>query len=72
MFQSVKYYNKTLQTGCLAFTKHGKGRKITRSRCGHKSTLFLMRESQFIIDTRRNSSNVKRKLYNLLRKDSNS
>ena len=68
-FESVKFYNKTHKTGCLAFNKHGKGRRITRSKCTHKSTLFLERNSKIIIDIQKNNK-LKSKLFSLLRNDS--
>lgn len=66
-FQSVKYYNTDFNTGCLAFNKHGRPRNVTRSRCGHHSTLFMERKSRVIIDIE--DKRMRRKLYRALGKN---
>uniref|UniRef100_A0A7M6DRS6 Uncharacterized protein n=2 Tax=Clytia hemisphaerica TaxID=252671 RepID=A0A7M6DRS6_9CNID len=68
LFKSTKFYNKKTNTGCLAFKKNGKGRRVTRSKCGHRSTLFLERKSRIIIDIH-NDGPLKSRLISLLRKD---
>lgn len=64
-FQSVKYYNGKTNKGCLAFNKHGKPRNITRSRCGHHSTLFMERKSRLYVDLQ--SERLKRRLLRVLK-----
>ena len=68
LFKSVKYYNESTNTGCLAFKRNGRGRRVTRSKCGHRSTLFLERKSRIIIDIH-NDGPLRSKLISLLRKD---
>ena len=66
----MQYYKEKTNVGCLAFNKYGGGRKITRARCGHKSTLFMERKAQIIIDMM-NLGRVKNKLFSFLKNMAN-
>lgn len=66
----MKYYKKETNIGCLAFNKYGNGRKITRARCGHKSTLFMERKARIIIDMMK-LGNIKNRLFSFLKNMAN-
>ncbi|XP_047127904.1 uncharacterized protein LOC124808828 isoform X1 [Hydra vulgaris] len=65
-FRSLYFYKTSTNTGCLGFNRYGTARRVTRSKCSHKSTFFIERFSRIIIDVNKNK-HLKKQLLNFLK-----